>query len=287
MARGAALKTLAFCVDDVGLVAGAAETVSSLATAGRISAASCVTTTAAWRSEAVAVVAATARLPDFELGLHFNLTEGAPLSPDLARVWPLLPRLERLIVLAHFGRLPQAALAAELRAQRDAFVDAVGHAPMFIDGHQHVHHLPGVRGILLDALADTASRKAPPAVRNTGHVVGPGHAVKRMLIEQTGGEALLRLLRDRGLRHNAALLGVYDFRGDDYQRLMRGWLAAAPASGGLVFCHPNHAAASAMDPIGTARRHEAAYFAGAAFAEDLAEAGVTVGPAWPRSSSAG
>ena len=235
----------------------------------------------------MAVVAATARLTGFELGLHFNLTEGAPLSPDLRRVWPLLPALERLIVLAHFGRLPQAALAVELGAQRAAFADAVGHAPAFIDGHQHVHHLPGVRKVLLDALTDNAAVKVPPAVRNTGHVVGPGHAVKRMLIEQTGGEALQRLLRERGLRHNAALLGVYDFRGDDYRRLMRGWLAAAPASGGLVFCHPNHAEASAMDPIGEARGHEAAYFAGVAFADDLAEAGVTVGPAWPRSSSVG
>ncbi len=260
---------------------------ASLAAAGRICAASCVTTAAGWRSEGMAVVAATARLADFELGLHFNLTEGAPLSPDLARVWPLLPGLGRLIVLAHFGRLPQAALAVELRAQRAAFTDTVGHAPAFVDGHQHVHHLPGVRNIVLDALADNAARKAPPAVRNTGHVVGPGHALKRMLIEQTGGEALQRLLRERGLRHNDTLLGVYDFRGDGYRRLIRGWLAAAPASGGLVFCHPNHAEASAMDPIGEARRREAAYFAGAAFADDLAEAGVTVGPAWPRSSSAG
>ena len=260
---------------------------ASLATAGRICAASCVTSAQSWRSESLAVVAATARLPGFELGLHFNLTEGAPLSPDLARVWPFLPGLERLMVLAHFGRLPKAPLAVELRAQRAAFADAVGHAPAFIDGHQHVHHLPGVRDILLDLLTDGGSRKAPPAVRNTGHVVGPGHAMKRMLIEQTGGEALQRLLRERGLRHNDALLGVYDFRGDGYRGLMRGWLAAAPASGGLVFCHPNHAEAIATDPIGEARRREAAYFAGAAFADDLAEAGVTVGPAWPRSSSAG
>ncbi len=263
-----------------------AETVGSLATAGRISAASCVTSARAWRSEGVAVVAATAHLAGFELGLHFNLTEGAPLSPDLARVWPLLPGLERLIVLAHFGRLPRAALAVELRAQRAAFADAVGHAPMFVDGHQHVHHLPGVRGVLLDALADAAAHASPPAVRNTGHVVGPGHAIKRMLIERTGGTALQRQLREHGLRHNDLLLGVYDFHGDDYRGLMRGWLAAAPASGGLVFCHPNHATASAADPIGQARRREAAYFASAAFAEDLAEAGVTIGPAWPRSSSA-
>ena len=241
-----------------------------------------MTTAGAWRSEGVAVAAATGRVAAFELGLHFNLTEGAPLSPDLARDWPALPRLERLIVLAHLGRLPLAAIAVELRAQLDAFSDAVGRAPDFIDGHQHVHHLPGVRRLVLDV-----PLSGPSAVRNTGRVVGPGHAVKRMLIEQTGGQALQRLLRERKRRHNDALLGVYDFRGDDYRSLMRGWLAAAPASGGLVFCHPNHATAGATDPIGEARRHEAAYFGGTAFADDLAEAGVSVAPAWSRSSSAG
>ncbi len=235
----------------------------------------------------MAIVAATSGDAAFQLGLHFNLTEGAPLSPDLSRDWPQLPGLERLILLAHLGRLPLAGIAVELRAQLDAFADAVGHAPAFIDGHRHVHHLPGVRERVLDAVVSPAARSEPPAVRNTGHVVGPGHAFKRMLIEQSGGLALQRLLREHRRRRNHALLGVYDFRGEDYRGLMRGWLAAAPASGGLVFCHPNHAAESAVDPIGGARRREAAYFASAAFADDLAEAGVKVGPAWARSSSAG
>ena len=245
-----------------------------------------MTTAGAWRSEGAAV-AATTPAATFELGLHFNLSEGAPLSPDLARVWPALPGLERLIVLAHLGHLPLAALAIEFSAQRDAFAEATGRPPAFVDGHQHVHHLPGIRELVLNALAASATHGEPPAVRNTGHVVGPGHGCKRMLIERTGGKSLQRLLLQRQLRHNSALLGVYDFRGDDFGSLMRGWLAAAPASGGLVFCHPNHAAASAADPIGAARRREAAYFSSTAFADDLAEAGVSVGPAWRRSSSAG
>lgn len=287
MVPASALKTVAFCVDDIGLVDGAAETAAALATAGRICAASCVTTAGAWRSEGATVAAATSSLAGFELGLHFNLTEGAPLSPDLARVWPALPGLERLIVLAHLRRLPLAALATEFRAQHDAFANATGRPPAFIDGHQHVHHLPGIRDLVLNALTAAATHGEAPAVRNTGHVVGPGHGLKRMLIERTGGKALQRLLMHRQLRHNGALLGVYDFRGDDYRNLVCGWLAAAPASGGLVFCHPNHAAASATDAIGEARRREAAYLSSAAFGDDLAEAGVSVGPAWRRSSSAG
>ena len=281
------MKTLAFCADDVGLVAGVAATVASLASLRRLSAASCITTAPAWATEGAAVAAATTGQAGFELGLHFNLTEGAPRSAELARSWPALPGLERLIALAHLGRLPLAALASEFRAQLDAFTAAVGRPPAYVDGHQHVHHLPGIRTLVLDALATMRTRGELPAVRNTGHVVGPGHGCKRMLIEQTGGRALQGLLRDRRVRHNIALLGVYDFGGADYRGLVRGWLAAAPVEGGLVFCHPNLGEASAADPIGAARRHEAAYFASTAFADDLAEAGVSVGPAWQRSSSAG
>ena len=271
------------CADDVGLVAGVAETVARLAAAGRLSNASCVVNTAAWPAEGAALVAATQALEHFEAGLHFNLTEGAPLSADLARVWPTLPGLKALIVGAHLGTLPLAELAIEWRAQIDAYADAIGAWPGHVDGHQHVHHLPGIREVVLDALVADAEH-AQPAVRNTGRVLGPGHALKRMLIEGTGGRALRRDLRGTALRCNQALLGVYDFGAGDYRRLMRGWLAAAPSRGALVFCHPLQGAASAGDPIAAARGREAAYLASADFVDDLAEAGVSVGSAWQSSS---
>jgi predicted glycoside hydrolase/deacetylase ChbG (UPF0249 family) len=279
-------RTIAFCADDVGLAEGVAETVAALAAGGRLSSASCITTTAAWAAEGHALSATLDPATRFELGLHFNLSEGQPLSPDLARLWPTLPTLPRLIALAHLGRLPRAALASELRAQRDAFAAAIGRPPAFIDGHQHVHHLPGVRDLVLGALETDRAAAQSTAIRNTGHVVGPGHAVKRMLIERTGGRALQRLLEAKRVRHNAALLGVYDFRDADYRRLVRGWLAAAPNRGGLVFCHPNHGPASGDDAIAEARRREAAYLASTSFTDDLAEAGFSVAAAW-QSSSAG
>jgi predicted glycoside hydrolase/deacetylase ChbG (UPF0249 family) len=284
---GAAPKTIAFCADDVGLAGGVADTVAALAAAGRLAAASCVTTTSAWVAEGRALAERLGPASECELGLHFNLTEGVPLSADLARVWPELPRLERLILLAHLRQLPRTALAVELRAQRDAFTAAVGRPPAYIDGHQHVHDLPVVRDVLLALLDAERAPVAPrPAIRNTGHIAGPGHGWKRMLIERTGGRALQHQLEARGIRHNSVLLGVYDFADPDYRTLVRGWLAAAPAHGGMVFCHPNAGAVSSSDAIGEARRREAAYLSSAAFADDLAEAGFSVGPAW-QSSSAG
>ena len=274
-------RIVAVCADDVGLVDGIAETVTVLAAAGGLNAASCVTTAPGWRS--AAAVLRIARAP-VALGLHFNLSEGVPLSADLRAHWPTLPGLARLLAQAHVRTLPLAAVAAELAAQVDAFAVALGRAPAFIDGHQHVHALPGVRRIVLEAIATWPDA---PAVRSTARVLGPGAAFKRWVIEASGGRALGRELAARGIAHNAALLGAYDF-GADYRPLMQAWLAAAPDAGGLLFCHPRAGPGRSDDPIGAARRREADYLASDDFGADLAAAGVTVGAAWlTRSSSAG
>ena len=278
-------RVLAICADDIGLADGAAETALELAAAGRLTSASCVSTGPFWRRDGAQF---SPHGGDFgtpirlELGLHFNLTEGVPASRSLAAHWPTLPGLGRLIALAHLGALPLTAIADEWQAQADAFAERVGREPDFIDGHQHVHHLPGVRDIVL---AGASRFRAAPAIRSTGHVAGPGAAFKRRVIEASGGRALEAMLRQRGLRHNNVLLGAYDFRGD-YRRHVVAWLAAAPSEGGLLFCHPSSAPGG--DAIADARRREAAYFASDDFAADLADAGVSLGSAWAtRSSSAG
>jgi len=276
----AAARVVAVCADDVGLVDGVAATVARLAAAGRLNAASCVTTAPGWRPAAALLLSANAPLA---LGLHFNLSEGAPLTRELRAVWPAFPGLARLLAGAALNALPLRALASEFRAQADAFADALGRAPEFVDGHQHVHALPGVRDAVLEAIA---SWPVVPAVRNTAQVCGPAAALKRRVIQASGGRTLERALVARGIAHNAVLLGAYDFATAAYRALFQRWLAAAPREGGLVFCHPGTATAS--DPIGAARQREADYLGSAAYLADLAAAGVTIGPAWAkRSSSAG
>jgi len=278
-------RTLMVCADDFGPSPATAAVIVALACAGRLNATSCITNAAAWRQQAPRLADAPATL---QTGLHLNLSEGVPLSAALARVWPRLPGLPALLVQAHAGRLPLAALADEWAAQLDAFQQGTGRPPAYVDGHQHVHHLPGVREVLLRSLATL-----PPgtAVRSTGAVAGPGFGFKRWVIARTGGSALAAELRRRGTPHNATLLGVYDFAAPDYRVLMQAWLkTVAAASGGaaLLFCHPGApdraAAATATataDPIGAARVREAAYLGSAAFTDDLAAAGVALASAWP------
>lgn len=271
------MRILAVCADDFGMSPGVSQVIARLAHAGRVNAISCLTNADHWRTSAPLLK----DLPDaVDVGLHFNLSEGEPLSVELRRVWPQLPALPGLIANAHLRRLPLTAIAAEFATQHAAFVEAVGRVPAFVDGHQHVHHLPGVRELVLDALGPASSA---PAIRNTGRVRGPGFGIKRALISGTGGKALQRELAKRGIAHNATLVGVYDFVPKDYKTLMKGWLASVPSEGALLFCHPG-AADGARDAITSARGMEAEYFASKAFTDDLLEAKVNIGRVWRRIS---
>ncbi len=268
-------RVLAVCADDFGLSPGISAGIARLAHTGRLTAISCLTNGAGWAS---AVPLLNGLPASVDVGLHLNFTEGRPLSPRLAKRWPQFPPLPLLIARAHLGVLPRGALRNEAHAQLAAFMRARGSAPAFIAGHQHVHHLPGLRDLILDMLEHV---QPLPAMRSTGRVLGPGFGVKRALIERTGGRALAGELARREIAHNPALLGAYDFTEPDYRALMQGWLAALPAEGGLLFCHPGDASdAAAPDPIAAARLRESAYLGSAAFPQDLAAAGVQLGRVW-------
>jgi len=266
---------LAICVDDFGAAPGIAAAVERLASIGRVHAVSCLVQGEGWRRDAPLL---SALGPQVDCGLHVCLTEGQPLSAELADVWPTFPALARLLAAAHLGALPRAALKAEVRAQLAAFTEAHGSPPRFVDGHQHVHDLPGVREIVLDAVGELSPR---PAVRNTGRIAGPGFAFKRAVIERSGGRALEALLTKRGFETNAVLTGVYDFEERDYAALFRAWLQALPVQGTLLFCHPSATKEpSPADPVSAAREREFRYLSSARCGEDLAASGVAVGRVW-------
>jgi hypothetical protein len=259
-------RRLAVCADDYGLAPAIDRGILALAEQRRITALSALVTAPRWSAAGQAL-----RDGRVAAGLHFNLTEGEPLSPALRRHWPRLPTLGALMAQAFLGRLPTAALAEEFQAQLQRFMAVAGRPPDFIDGHQHVHALPGIRPL---ALAAAQSLGLP--LRNTGCVLGPAHGLKRRIIEACGGRALLTQMRARRIAHAPALVGVYAFDPRaDYRGLVRGWLAQAP-DGALLFCHPALGGPDPGDPIAAARAHEMAYLASADFAEDLAEFGVSL-----------
>ncbi|WP_047336873.1 carbohydrate deacetylase [Pseudomonas protegens] len=109
------------------------------------------------------------------IGLHFNLTYGAPLSPAM-RHQPLFcdPQGQFDLNLRRSAlRLPAAAAEAvreELQAQWQRCVDQ-GVRPSHIDSHQHVHNLWPVAAIV----ARFAAQQGVPVrlARNVGGNIGP------------------------------------------------------------------------------------------------------------------
>lgn len=257
-------KAIALCADDYALHPLVDEAVERLTLQGRLSATSCMTTSPHWKQAALRLPALRPRL---SLGLHFNLTEGHGVHAGAG--------IGAVIAQAYTGRLGRAALRDAWKQQLDAFEDALGSAPDFIDGHQHVHQLPGVRAALLQELRQRYGARADglPWVRSTTPAGQLWHDPKATIISVLGGWTTTRRLRRQGVPHNHGFGGVYGFDAptpQDYGRHMAQWLAQLqPAS--LMMCHPATAPVEG-DAIGTQRAIEYAYLSSDAFAQALEQA---------------
>jgi len=209
------------------------------------------------------------------IGLHVTLT--GPFQPMSAGFTPLregrfLPNQKKMR-LAILQRLQPESLAIEIATQLRAFIDALGHLPDFVDGHQHVHLVPQVRGALLKVVAEIA----PTAwVRQCGRAPG----ARRMRDSKALTLDILSLgfrsaARRRGIATNPAFAGAYSFNSKTgFAKIFPRFLQGLP-EGGLVMCHPGHVDAEleALDPVTHQREREFAYFNSDEFPRVLAEHG--------------
>ena len=163
-----------FHADDFGLTAGVNAGIVEAYERGVLRSTSLMVTASAWE-DAVARAKAT---PGLDVGVHLTLVEEQPVLPpdripslvQAGRFWPShgtvgLRWLER--------RWHSREACAELGAQLERFAQT-GLAPSHLDGHQHLHLLPGVfawvaaearrRGIrfVRSRLADPLPDGSPP-----------------------------------------------------------------------------------------------------------------------------
>lgn len=270
---------LLLCADDYGIAPGVGIAIRELAEAGRLGAVSCMTVSPYWSSEARMLKPLEGRAG---FGLHLTLTDQAPLGP-MPRLAPggRLPTPGRLLRDSLTGRLDGAEIAAEIERQIDAYAAAIGRLPSFVDGHHHVHQLPGVADRLL---AVVRRRLGPDAwVRYCDEplplVWARGIARLKAGAVSLLGRSFAHAGRRLGVPGNSGFRGAYDFTDRmSYDRLFARFLAP-PRDGMLVMCHPGltDAALAAADRVTAAREIEYHFLRGPGLAAKLDAAGVRLG----------
>ena len=270
-ARPGAATGFVLCADDYGLAPGVGQAIRDLLARKRLSATSCMTGSGFWPQEAELLKPLA---DEADIGLHLTLTDQRPLGAmPLLAPGGKLPPVMSLIRRAYLGELArppfQAEIAAELERQMDRFEAALGRAPDYLDGHQHVHQLPGVRDLTIELF----KRRVAPRGGYVRFLTEPLGAIlgRGFLKEAIGlsliGRGFARRARAAGIPGNRRFAGIHDFTlTRPYEALFESFVAGAP-QGLLVMCHPGLADAdlAAADPVTTQREAEYRYFSSEAF----------------------
>jgi predicted glycoside hydrolase/deacetylase ChbG (UPF0249 family) len=176
--------------------------------------------------------------------------------------------------MAFTGMLRPAEVRDELRRQWDAFAVALGRPPDFLDGHQHVHLLPGVRQVVLELLAESAPAERP-YVRlcweAPAQVLSRRIAVSKALFLSLLSTSLRREILRLGVAANDSFRGVHTFDATaDYASLFPRFLTGTGLRP-LIMCHPGFVDGRlrAVDSVTDHRQREYEYFASERFSADL------------------
>jgi predicted glycoside hydrolase/deacetylase ChbG (UPF0249 family) len=266
----------ALCADDFALSPAVTRGILEALAAGRLTATSAMTTQANWPDAARAF---RALAPDADLGLHFNLTLDGPLGamPSFAR-GGTFPSMNAIVPVAWRGALPRQEIRDELRRQLDAFDEAFGTPPDYVDGHQHVHVLPGIAD---DLIAELSAR----GLAGKAWLRDSADRPKRMFSRgRHWGKALTVAALARGFRAKARAAGFtlndgfsgfsdFDAKADycaDFTSFLR-----APGARPLIMCHPGHIddELARLDPVTDSREAELAFLLSDRFTEILDAAG--------------
>jgi hopanoid biosynthesis associated protein HpnK len=252
-------KRLIVNADDFGMTEGVNRGILESHRHGIVTSTTLLATGAAFES----AVAARAEHPRLGIGVHLNLSEGHPVSPP-SQI-PSLVNSQghlhltpgKLCFAIITGRVRMAEIEAELRAQITKVMNT-GIIPTHVDGHMHVHVLPGVS----KAVIKVAQEFHIPAVRCPVEPAAALHAAKarnaslteRRLISLAVSANALRLRRlaqNAGLAYPAHFYGIFATGHLDLQAVAQ-ILQSVPetAAPSELMCHPGYIDAALADTGG-------------------------------------
>ncbi len=253
------MKAIVLCADDYAQTAAISQGILELVKQRRLSAVSCFSEAEFWRSSDNALFEHREAI---DIGLHFNLTH--PFADSAVAAQPLGLVMRNALS----GRTERAQIAKALHVQLDRFEHAASQIPDFVDGHQHVHVLPGIRNIVMRELTQRYGSNKPYLRAVNPRLSVTGDIVKVMVLKLLG--AGFRTSAHRyGFSTNRRFGGIYSLQPNaDFSALMTQWLAAAEHDD-LFMCHPGAAVEDHCDPIGNTRPLEFAFLHSDAFAAQL------------------
>lgn len=253
-------KAIILCADDYGLNPAINAGILSLLELGRLSAVSCMTQSPTWQEDAEPLKLWQTQA---DIGLHFNLTQ--PFPDCQTSALPLLMLQSKLRLVS------KQKIRASFCSQLDTFEKAMGRAPDFIDGHQHVHIFPVVRDIIIhEYLNRYGKRSIRPYMRSLENLPADKNNIKANVLQYMGAKTHTALLNQHNIPHNRAFAGLYDFNPqENLDQRMSKWLNVFPENG-LIMCHPaKENLVNSDDAIAAARVSEYTYFSSEQFAQRL------------------
>ncbi len=251
---------IVLCADDFGLSPAVSSAIVELLEAGRISATSCMVVYPEFPERARLL---RGHLDGADVGLHLTLTAERPFAAVFRD--------------AYLRPVDLSTAERAVNEQVDAFAQAFGRMPAYIDGHQHLHLLPVVR----EAVARTAKRIGA-YVRLTSEPIDL-EMLRRPAAFQSACLAVLsrplkRRTRELGVTTNRGFRGVRTFREREPFRTLFRRIIAGASDGWLVMCHPGRTDAilATRDGVHEQREEEFRYLSGPHFPGDLASAGLAL-----------
>lgn len=270
------MKRIVLCADDFGQAPAISQGIFQLVQQQSLTATSCMVNMPGFSEDAKMLLPYRAQI---DIGLHFNLTHGKPLSHELQQQsGDDLYRFKTLMQKSLLYQLNQSAIEAELHAQLDAFQKICGFLPDYIDGHQHVHQFPIIRDALRSVYRQRLRELNIYIRLPNENIVSPDffshfkdsilNSFKKTTINLMGVNGLKDILDKDNILYNTSFAGIYSFSTDQpYRQYFLKFLQMIK-DGGLIMCHPGLASNDATDPIANARKAEFDYLSSPAFQND-------------------